>query len=238
MEKSLSVIIPAYNEEARVGRTLRHINSYLSERYPKFEIIVVDDGSADGTAEVAADFSKGSANVRLIKNDTNRGKGYSVRKGVLASSGGVVVFSDADESVPISELPKFIDAIEKGADVAIASRELSTSDIIKKQAAWRRTMGRVFNLFVRMAAFGGIPDTQCGFKCFKRDAALDLFREQRLEGFAFDVEILYLARLKRYRVEQIGVQWINSPNSRVGPIRDSMDMLRELFRIRRLHRDS
>jgi dolichyl-phosphate beta-glucosyltransferase len=174
--------------------------------------------------------------IRLLRNDKNSGKGYAVKRGVLSSSGDIVVFSDADESVTIDELPKFVRSIEDGADVVIASRNIAGSSLIKRQALWRQTMGKIFNMFVRAVAFGGIKDTQCGFKCFRREAAKALFSEQKIRGFAFDVEILYLARIKGYKIEQLPVRWINSPRSTVDPIRDSIIMLRDLFAVKKLHK--
>ncbi len=234
--KYISLIIPAYNEEMRIGKTLQDVHSYLSENYPKFEIIVVDDGSNDGTSDTIFNFMEKSKNVQLVKNETNRGKGYSVKKGVLTSSGEIVVFSDADQSVPIYELPKFINLIKEGTDIVIASRAFPNSSVLRRQAIWRQTMGKVFNIFVRMAVFRGIKDTQCGFKCFKRESALDLFGRQKINGFAFDVEILYLARSRGYSIEQIPVTWINSPKSKVDPLYDSIAMLKDLFAIKHLHR--
>lgn len=236
MPDSISLVIPAYNEEMRIGKTMESAYTYLSENYPGFEIIVVDDGSTDCTAGVVDSFCGNSKrNVRLIKNGINRGKGYSVKSGILGSSGNIVVFSDADQSVPITELPKYIKAIEEGADIAIASRGLSDSQIIKRQVLWREAMGKTFNIFVRLIAIDGIIDTQCGFKCFKRGPALDLFSKQKLDGFAFDVEILYLAAEKGYSVKQIPAVWRNSPKSKVNPVFDSMRMLGDLCMIKRLH---
>lgn len=231
----ISLIIPAYNEDARIGKTLQDVHSYLSENYQRFEVIVVDDGSDDATSDVVADFAASSKNVKLVKNGMNRGKGYSVRQGVLSASGDIIAFSDADQSVPISELPRFIELIEGGADVVIGSRALKNSSIIRRQTLWRQTMGRIFNFFVRLAGFRGIKDTQCGFKCFKKAAAMDLFARQKIDRFAFDVEVLYLAGLSGYSVRQIPVRWINSSKSTVDPLRDSINMLKDLFAIKRLH---
>jgi dolichyl-phosphate beta-glucosyltransferase len=239
MERSkifLSVVIPAYNEEGRIAKTLSNVYSFLSKTYPQFEIVVVDDGSTDRTPSIVNDFARSNGKVHIIKNYLNIGKGYSVKRGMLASKGEIIIFSDADESVPISETERFVGSIRKGSDIAIASRALKSSQIIKRQAVWRQTMGKIFNFFVRFLTLPGIKDTQCGFKCFRREAALDIFSEQKLKGFAFDVEVLYLAQAKGYRISQLPVQWINSPKSKVDPLKDSLDMLKDLFVIKRLHR--
>ena len=234
---SVSLVIPAYNEESRIKKILQDAGSYLSGRYGEFEIIVVDDGSFDKTGDIVTGFMKTSERIKLLKNGKNYGKGYSVKKGVLASSGEIIAFSDADESVPIAELSKFINLIEKGADIVIASRAIEGASILKKQALWRRTMGRIFNIFVKRAALRGIKDTQCGFKCFKREVARDLFARQKINRFAFDVEILYLAHLKGYSIKQVPAVWANSPESKVNPVFDSITMLKDLFIIKSLHRN-
>lgn len=233
---SISLIIPAYNEEKEIGRTLGDLQAYLTEHYPSFEIIVIDDGSKDRTSDIVTDFIKQFKNIYLIKNEINRGKGYSAKRGVLASSGDIIVYSDADQSVPIGELPKFIKAIEEGADIAISSRRHRDSYIVRRQALWRQTMGRIFNIFVQLIVFKGISDTQCGFKCFKRDAAQYLFREQKICRFAFDVEILYLAILHGYSIAELPIRWINLPQTRVRPFSDSIIMLKDLFVISHLKR--
>lgn len=236
MKKKISVIIPAYNEEKRIGKTLGSLYSYMLENYPDFEIIVVDDGSFDRTADIVAGFMKGKEAIQLLKNGVNRGKGYAVKRGVHICSGEIILFSDADQSVPISELPKFIKALEDGADIVIASRALRGASILKRQAVWRQTMGKIFNMFVRVAVFPGIKDTQCGFKCFKEEAARRLFDRQKIERFAFDVEILYLAWAMGYSVAEIPARWVNSPDSRVDPLRDSLNMIKDLLAIKRMHR--
>lgn len=232
----ISFIIPAYNEETRVGDTVMSIISYAETNHYEIEVIVVNDGSADRTGEIVKDISEKRPNVFLLNNEKKEGKGYSVREGVRASRGGIIIFTDADGSVPITELPKFICAIEKGAKVAIASRAISGADIIKRQPLWRQSMGKIFNFFVQRLILKGIPDTQCGFKCFTRETALKLFDEQKINGFAFDAEILYLAKLYGYPVVQIPVKWINSPKSSVRPLSDSIVMFKDLFIIKKLHK--
>jgi dolichyl-phosphate beta-glucosyltransferase len=236
MGQSVSVVIPAFNEELRIGPTLDAVFSYVARHYPHYELIVVDDGSRDRTADVVRDFIGRGGLLKLLVNDRNRGKGYSVKRGALSSSGDIIAFTDADQSVPIEELPRFIGAIEEGFDMAIGSRALRDSDIIRRQAVWRETMGKIFNLFVQASVLRGIRDTQCGFKCFSRPCAMDLFSAMRLDGFAFDVELLYLAGLRGYRIKELPVKWVNSPESTVNPFSDSAAMLKELFTIKKLHR--
>jgi dolichyl-phosphate beta-glucosyltransferase len=230
---NLSVIIPAYNEEERLPQTLRQVYDYLSTRLISFEIIVVDDGSTDRTAAIAEQFFEGRQEGTIIKNCRNRGKGFSVRRGVLQAEGQYILFSDADLSTPIAELEKLLQHIAEGdCDIVIASRAHRKSEIRVPQAWYRKIMGQIFNIFVQLVVVPGIKDTQCGFKCFKRGAALHLFSQQRLTGFGFDVEILYTARKASYGIQEVPVAWINSPHSRVHLVSDSARMLFDLARIR------
>ena len=230
----LSVIIPAYNEERRIGSTLERIIQYLSQKPWSWEILVVIDGSRDSTAEVVrtAGAGAGPEQLRILDNDVNRGKGFCVRRGMLESRGAFRLFSDADLSTPIEEVDRLLEALEAGHDVAIASRGLPESDVRVRQAKWRQSMGRVFNWFVQRLAVPGIQDTQCGFKLFTADAARRLFTRQRIEQFGFDVEILWNARKLDYRIAELPVVWINDPQSKVNPITDSTRMLVDLLRIR------
>ena len=228
----LSIIIPAYNEALHITDTLEKFSTYLSNFYPDSEIIIVDDGSTDNTSDKALSFKTGHTPIKLIRNEVNKGKGYSVRTGILAAHGDVILFSDADGSVPIDELPRFLTELESGAQVVIASRAVRDSNIIKKQVFWRQAMGKAFNVLVRLLAIGGISDTQCGFKCFVREAAIYLFSQSKIKHFAFDVEILYLARQKGYAVKQLGVKWIDSTKSTVNPFTDSARMFFDLLLIR------
>jgi len=230
----LSIVIPAFNEEQRLGPSLQKILGYLDGKSFQTEIIVVDDGSTDRTAEVAGAVLEGRLPYRVLRREKNQGKGFSVREGVLASAGQVILFTDADLSTPIEELDKFIPRLEEGFDIVIGSRALPGCDIRVPQAAPREALGKVFNRLVRLFVMKGCLDTQCGFKVFRRGAAMDLFSRLRARGFAFDVEILVLAGKLGYRVGEVPVIWCNSPPSRVRILRSSWQMLRELWRIRRL----
>ncbi len=228
----LSVVIPAYNEEARIGPTLDRVASYLGEKGIAAEIIVVDDGSSDRTAQVATEAAARHGVVRVLSNGRNRGKGFTVRNGVSNARGKYVLFSDADLSTPIEEVGKLLPALESGAGVALASRSIEGSSIEKAQPFARRVMGRVFNLIVRSVALPGVRDSQCGFKCFTREAAAAVFPLQRIEGFAFDVEVLYIARKLGFGIAEVPVRWIDSPDSRVRRLSDPLRMFAEVARIR------
>ena len=232
-EPQLSVVVPAYNESGRIGATLDAIVAYLAAEGVDGEVVVVDDGSADGTADVVARYADAHPAVRLESYGGNRGKGYAVRHGVLASRGAEVLFCDADGSTPMSEAAKVLAPLRAGdADVAIGSRELPESDLARPQPSYRRLMGWVFRWLVRLIVVRGFRDTQCGFKAFRREAAAAVFERQTLDGFAFDVELLFIARRLGYRVVEVPVRWLDSPDSRVRPGRDSLRMLLDLIRIR------
>lgn len=233
-ELDLSIVIPAYNEENRIGRSLEEILAYLGRNAFPFEVIIVDDGSQDRTVEIAAEKLR-DTHHQILKNLTNRGKGFSVRRGVLAASGRVILFTDSDLSTPIEEFDKFEAVLREGYDVAIGSRAIPTSLVEQHQNVIRETMGKTFNLLARLLSFRRIHDSQCGFKAFKREAGRALFQRQKLTGFCFDAEILFLAQRMGYRIKEVGVCWRNSPQSKVRMIRDSFRMLFDLFRIRILH---
>jgi dolichyl-phosphate beta-glucosyltransferase len=228
----LSVVIPAYNERPRLPETLRKVESYLARQGYDWELIVVDDGSEDGTAALA-DHTFTSPRSRVLKNPRNLGKGASVRNGMLAARGRYRLFSDADLSTPIEELEKLLTAIAgDGSDVVIGSR--AVRELVEEhQPIYRESMGRVFNVLVQAIVLRGIRDTQCGFKLFRAAAAEDIFPYQRTAGWAFDVEILGIARRRGHRIAEVPVRWLNSPVSRVRIVRDSLRMLFDLFRIRR-----
>jgi len=227
----ISVVIPAYNEEKRLGGTLGRILSYMAEAGHDYEVVVVDDGSRDGTAAVAESFS--GRGVRTLRTPGNRGKGHAVRRGMLEAGKSLVLFSDADLSTPIEELEKLAAPVLAGrAQIAFGSRSVAGSVIEVSQPVSRVAMGKVFNLLVRMIALRGFHDTQCGFKLFTRDAAREVFRRQRLDGFGFDVEILAIARGLGFRIAEVPVRWINSAETRVQAVRDSSRMFLDLFRIR------
>ena len=228
----ISVVIPAYNEEVRCKSTLPQLWRALNRRFATFEVIVVDDGSNDGTARVVSQFSGSHHNVRLISYPKNRGKGYAVRMGVLAASGRYILFSDADLSTPVREVRKLLNALEQGYDIAIGSRARKGTKILERQPMYRICMGKIFNKFVQLLTVAGISDTQCGFKCFHGAAAREIFPYCRIDGFSFDVEVLYIAKQKGMRIKEVGVLWKNSPLSKVHPVIHSLQMLRDLFVIR------
>jgi dolichyl-phosphate beta-glucosyltransferase len=232
-ELVLSVVIPAYNEEERLPITLKRIYDYLSKQSFSFEVFVVDDGSTDRTAAIAKRFFQSRRVGTVLENSGNRGKGFSVKCGVLHARGKYILFSDADLSTPIEELERLLQPLgDRCCDIAIASRAHKESDVRVSQPWYRKRMGQIFNIFVQLVAVQGIKDTQCGFKCFTRDAAMRIFPQQRLNGFGFDVEILYIARKAGYAIQEVPVAWINSPKSRVHPVTDSARMFFDLWRIR------
>ena len=225
----LSMVIPAYNEEGRLVDTLERILAYLDGQGLRFEILAVDDGSTDRTPELVKEIAARDERVRLIR-EPHRGKGAAVRSGALAAAGRLVLFCDADLSHPVEDLTR-LPALLDGAQVAIASREGSGSRRIG-EPLHRHLMGRVFNFIVRTLAVPGIQDTQCGLKCFTRRAARDLFSSQTIDGFGFDVEILFLARKLGYRVVEVPITWRHVPASRVDPLRDTVRMLSDVLRVR------
>ena len=228
MSVSLSVVIPAFNEEQRLPGTLAVILDFLRARPGTFEVVVVDDGSSDRTAEVA---QKAGVEVRVLRNPGNRGKGFSVRNGMLSAAGEWRLMSDADLSTPIEELDRLEKAIEEGAQIAIASRAVSGANLEKRQSLMRETSGRFFNLIVRWLHLPGIKDTQCGFKLFSAAAAEAAFRDSKLDGFAFDVEALVLARRAGFEIAEVAVTWRNDEQSRVSFARGLAAFV-DLFRLR------
>ncbi|HET8645128.1 MAG TPA: dolichyl-phosphate beta-glucosyltransferase [Vicinamibacteria bacterium] len=210
----LSVVIPAYNEAERLPRTLERVRAFLDARGGAYEILVVDDGSADDT--VARARAAGGEHLTVLGNGVNRGKGYSVRRGMLAARGARRLMTDADLSTPIEELEALWARMDEGFDVVIASRALALSRIEIHQGAFRENMGRVFNGLVRLLVLPGLRDTQCGFKLFTAAAAGAAFAQARLDGFAFDVEALFIARRLGFRVAELPVVWRNDAASRVG----------------------
>ncbi len=233
----LSIVIPAFNEEKRLGATLAKIRSFMDERRIDPEVIVVDDGSYDGTSKIAGESAFARAGrLKLFRNRKNSGKGFSVRKGVSAAGGRLILLSDADLSTPIGEFDKLRESLDKGADIAIGSRAAALSEVLVRQPLYRQTMGRTFNLIIRFLVGETFRDTQCGFKLFRKEAAKKIFPELLIKGFAFDVEMLYLARCYGYKVEEVGVKWENSLESKVNPLLSSLEMLKDVIRIRMAHR--
>jgi len=229
----ISIVIAGYNEEKRIKPSLFKVKEYLTTQGMNYEIIVVDDGSTDYTSQIVTDLMPHIPHLKVICYETNRGKGYALRQGVLASKGEVVLLTDADLSTPIEELSLLLPLIsDNKCDIAIGSRALALSEIIKKQPWWRQGMGKLFNKIVKILIVDDFSDTQCGFKIFSGDIVRGLFKEARINRFAYDVEILALAKKKSYRILEVPIRWINSPESKVNPIRDSLQMLFDLLRIR------
>jgi glycosyltransferase involved in cell wall biosynthesis len=227
-----SIVIPAYNESARILRTLRSVLSYVRARGWTTEIIVVNDGSRDATAEVVREFARNAPEVRLVENPGNHGKGYSVRNGILQALGEVVMFTDSDLSAPIEEAELLFAAIAAGADIAIGSRWLERGRQTHRQPLYRQFFGRCFNAVTRAVMGLRFADTQCGFKAFTRDAAQTVFRLQTIEGWGFDPEILFIAVKRGYRVVEVPVSWAHDERTRMSYLKDGMRMLEDIGTIR------
>lgn len=227
----LSIIIPAYNEEARLPATLERVAAYVRECGRAAEVIVVDDGSQDRTAALAASFRERIPGLRVVPNGVNRGKGYSVKRGMLEACGRLVLFTDADLSAPIGEAEKLFRALES-CDVAIGSRALDRSLIAVHESPFREFAGIVFNWIVRLCLGLRFVDTQCGFKAFRRERCRILFQQQRIERFGFDPELLFLATRHGLAAAEIPVRWAHSPATRVHLLRDSLKMFLEVIEIR------
>jgi glycosyltransferase involved in cell wall biosynthesis len=228
-----SFVIPAYNESSRIRPTLDALLRHLQEQKWDAEILVVNDGSADDTAKIVREYAQRHPEIRLLENPGNHGKGYSVRNGMLHARGDICLFTDADLSSPITEAQKLFDAIAQGADIAIGSRWLRVELQTERQPLYRQLFGRIFNLVLRVILGLRFADTQCGFKAFRRDAALRIFPLQKIERWAFDPEILFLARRAGLQVEEVPVLWAHSGGTRLHPFRDGLRMFVEVLRIRR-----
>ena len=231
MTPDISIIIPAYNEAGRLPASLDRIEGYLRDLPLSAEVIVVDDGSRDGTGDVVRQRAASWPRLKLVSAGRNAGKGAAVRLGMAAARGRYRVFSDADLSVPIDDLDKVLRPLNAGAAVAIASRGLKASQVELHQPWYRETMGKIFNRMVRIFVLGGVHDTQCGFKAFSAEVAERVFPPLQTRGFGFDVEVLYRAQRAGYRIVEVPTRWINSPQSRVHPIRHSVAMFLELLAI-------
>lgn len=232
MPPTYSIVIPAYNESARIGGTLERVLAHVREREWNAEIVVVDDGSTDGTAALVREFAARHGKLVLIENPGNRGKGYSVRNGMLHASGEIVLFSDADLSSPIEEADKLFAALAAGADVAIGSRWLRAELQTERQPLHRQLFGRIFNILLRIILGLRYKDTQCGFKAFTRRAALSIFPLQQIERWGFDPEILFLARKFGLRVEEVPVAWAHREGTTIRPLRDGIRMFVEILKVR------
>jgi len=228
---AITVVVPAYNEERRLLPTLERLEEWFTTWGRTYEVIVVDDGSRDGTVRVAEGFAASRPAFRVLPLGANRGKGAAVREGFRASRGDLVLFTDADLSTPIEELVRMKAALEQGADFVLASRSAADSNLEIHQAWYRERMGKAFNRFVRLASGIPIRDTQCGFKLLRGDDARALAAEMRENGFSFDVELVLLASRRGLRLREVGVTWRNDPGTRVRAIRDSLRMLWSLLGI-------
>jgi len=229
----VSIIIPAYKEEERLGSTLQKINNYFQSKNLTYEIIVVDDGSNDKTSDIATAYP----NVKALIQPVNMGKGAAVRRGMLQSTGSFRLFTDADLSTPIHEFDKLYDAYQNGNEVVIGSRAVDSSMIKVHQPFYRELMGKTFNKIVQFLVVKGISDTQCGFKGMSSNAAMNIFSKCKIDGFGFDVEMLYLSDKLKYKIKEIPVEWYNDDRSKVDPIKDSIKMFLEILKIRSIHKN-
>jgi dolichyl-phosphate beta-glucosyltransferase len=230
----LSVVIPAYNETARIRPTLERISAFLEPTAMRYEILVVDDGSSDGTADLIDNLAELIPHLRVIRSRPNRGKGAAVRVGMLEARGLVRLMCDADGSMPPEEMPKLLARLaDGGTDIAIGSRYADGAAVAKTQPLYRRIWSRICNRVVQKTLVPGIRDTQCGFKAFTAIAAEDLFSRARIDGWAFDLEILALARRREYAIAEVAVSWTDDQRSKVNPIKDLIKVVREAVAIRR-----
>ena len=230
----LSIVIPAYDEAERIAPTLARVHRFLAARPLTWEIVVVDDGSRDGTAALVDALAADIPHLRCIRQVPNRGKGAAVRVGMLEARGAVRVMCDADGSMPPEELPALLAAIDRGdAEIAIGSRYADGAAVATRQPLYRRLWSRLCNRVVQRTLVPGVRDTQCGFKAFTAPAAADLFRRARIDGWAFDLEILALARRRGYPIAEVAVRWTDDARSRVHPLRDLVKVVREAVAIRR-----
>lgn len=229
----LSIVIPAHNEETRLPPSLAQINAYLQRQDYSFEVIIVENGSADRTFEIAKEFADAYSHIRVIQSPDNlRGKGLAVKQGMLAANGEWRFICDADLSMRIEDIARFLPPASAGCDVIIASREATGAQRVN-EPEYRHMIGRINNWIIKLAALDDFEDTQCGFKMFRRSAALDLFGVQKMNGIGFDVELLYIAKRRGYKIKEVPITWYYDPYSTMRLWDDSVNMLREIGEIRR-----
>ncbi|MCX7991067.1 MAG: glycosyltransferase family 2 protein [Proteobacteria bacterium] len=231
MKVDISVVIPAYNEELLIADTVKNIAKYLTDNKYTWEIIVVNDGSKDRTEEILKELSHKINQLKIIKHKINEGKGKSVKDGIFLSEGRVILFTDADLSAPMENLKGMKEELDKGSDIVVASR-LAEGAKIKKRPLHRKIIGRMFNIIIGVIGFRGVKDTQCGFKLFKSDVAKEIFKKSRINGYAFDVEILHIAKIRGFKIKEYPVLWIDREDSKMKIIRDAFRMLREVLKIK------
>jgi len=232
LDPTYSIVIPAYNESARLGASLEKVLSFVHSQRWNAEVIVVNDGSRDDSADIVRSLPAKDPILRLLENPGNRGKGYSVRNGMLNAKGEILLFSDADLSSPIEEAPKLLKSLDEGWDIAIGSRWLRAETQTQRQPLHRQLFGRIFNLLLRLTLGLQFKDTQCGFKAFKRPAAQAIFPLQKIERWGFDPEILFLARKLGFKVHEVPVAWGHSGGTRISPLVDGSRMFIEMLRVR------
>lgn len=226
----LSLVIPAYNEARRLPATLEKAHQYLEAQSYSYEIIVVENGSDDNTLEIARHFQREFEHLRVM-HENQRGKGHAVRSGMLIARGEYRFMADADLSMPVDEISRFLPPALEDCDVAIGSREVPGS-VRYDEPAYRHLGGRAINFLIRTLALPGLHDTQCGFKCFRSSAAEDLFMNQTMTGWSFDVELLYIARLRGYRIEEVPVHWYYRNESKVSPLKDAVRLIVDILQVR------
>lgn len=233
---ALTLVIPAFREERRLPSALERLAEFCAALGESVEVLIVVEQGSDRTLEIAREFAARHPQFEAIDNGAQRGKGHAVRSGMLRARGGVIIYMDADLSVPLAEVPRFLThfAAHPKIEVLVGNRQHAQSRITRAQSWLRRTMGQTFNRILRAAAVAPLRDTQCGFKAFRREASQAIFSRQKLDGFAFDVEVLLLAERLGLRVADLPVEWINSPESKVQLVRDSLRMLRDALRVRRV----
>lgn len=233
VNRRVTIVIPAYNESARLGPTLDRLAAFFAERDDDWDAVVIDDGSSDGTADLARERIREGFPLQLLVNAENRGKGFSVRRGMMEASGDVVLMSDADLSCPIEEIDKLLSHLDQGCDVVIGSRDMPDSKLDPPQPRSRRLMAWALRTLRRRMMLPQIRDTQCGFKLFRREAAREIFSRLTIDGWLFDCEALVLAERLGYEIREVGVVWRNDLDSRVRPMREPFRVLADLRRIRR-----